>query len=181
MIEDFVENKLYMKLSTKKTKIVKLSKGFIFLKNRYKVNGKKIIITPVKTTTTVMRRKMKKFPERIKDGLMTYEDAYQSYQSWKSHLKGSNCYWTIQRMDALFDSLFIDTFIIDYDRWEWFTDQANRNDIKFKNKKMEHEELMLNNFLEKRSNERAEAKQAQKDLEKIKEKYEKDKLQKSAC
>lgn len=161
MIEDFVENTLHMKLSAKKTKIVKLSKGFVFLKNRYKVDGKKIIITPVKTTTTVMRRKMKKFPARIEDGLMTYEDAYQSYQSWKSHLKGSNCYWTIKKMDALFDSLFIDTFIVDYDRWEWFTDQAERNDIKLKNKKMEREEQMLNDFLEKRSKEKFDVKETE--------------------
>lgn len=150
-IEHFVNNKLHMQLSPKKTKIIKLSKGFVFLKNRYKVDGKKIIVTPVKTTTTVMRRKMKKFPARIEAGLMTYEDAYQSYQSWKSHLKGSNCYWTIQRMDALFDSLFVDSFIIDYDRWQWFTEQAKRNELKLQDKKMVENEEMLNQFLRKRS------------------------------
>lgn len=157
-IEHFVTYKLNMQLSTKKTKIVKLSKGFVFLKNRYKVIGKKIYIIPVKSTTTTMRRKMKKFPSKIEQGLMSYEDAYQSYQSWKSHLIGTNCYWTIQRMDALFDSLFIDSFNIDYDRWEWFTDQSKRNQTKLSEKEMDEEEQKLNKFLCERSKERIKEK-----------------------
>lgn len=120
LIEDFVTNKMHMKLSAKKTKVVKLSKGFTFLKNRYRVIGGKTIITPCKKTVTVMRRKLKKFVFKMQNGQMTYEDVYTSYQSWRSHLKWSKCYWIIKRMDDLFDSLFYEPCQYDYDRWEMY-------------------------------------------------------------
>lgn len=147
MIEDYVTNKLHMKLSEKKTKVVKLSKGFKFLKNRYRIVDDKIIITPDKSTITIMRRKLKKFVYKIEANLMTYDDAYTSYQSWRSHLKGTKCYWIIQKMDKLFDSLFIDTFLYDYDRWEMYNYLDDYRMDKVDDKKMMEEEKELHDSL----------------------------------
>jgi len=96
-----------LKLNAKKTRIVKLTKGFVFLKNRYRVLGKKIVIVPTKDSTVRMRRKLKKFVRFVTEGRMTYMDVVQSYRAWESHLKGSRCYRIKQNMAERFDRLFV--------------------------------------------------------------------------
>lgn len=147
MIEDFVINKMHMKLSTKKTKVVKLSKGFCFLKNRYRIIGSKTIVIPDKRTVTVMRRKLKKFVGKIENGKMTYEDAYTSYQSWRSHLKGTNSYWTVKNMDNLFDALIFESFEYDYDRWEMYNYLDDYRAAKIEDKEIMEQEQELHNSL----------------------------------
>jgi hypothetical protein len=97
-------------INTKKTKIMKLSKGFTFLKKRffYSETGK-IIITPCKKSITRERQKLKKqYKTLYLNGIMTYEDIKQSYMAWRGSLVKYNSYYAIKNMDNLFFELFPD-------------------------------------------------------------------------
>lgn len=94
-------------VNEKKTRIVKLSRGFVFLKKRffYDSNGK-IIVRPCRSTVTRQRRRMKKLAAFVERGEMTREQAAQSYQSWRGSMKHLNAHETVKSMDALFNELF---------------------------------------------------------------------------
>lgn len=83
-----IVDKLGLKFNTKKTHIVKSSRGFVFLKTKYNItkNGN-IICRPTRKGIVRMRRKIKKFAGFIKKGIRTTKELYDSFQSWLSHLK----------------------------------------------------------------------------------------------
>lgn len=94
-------------MNVKKTQIVKLSRGFTFLKTKFSFSDTgRIIKKPARKGITAMRRKLKKFRRWMDEGRMTFEDVNTSYQSWRGHLKKCNSYRTLKRMDKLFQSLF---------------------------------------------------------------------------
>lgn len=99
---------LEITLNTKKTQIVKLTHGFTFLKIRYYLqpNGK-VVKKIYRRSVTKMRHKLKSFRDLIARGVMTYEDVYQSFQSWRAYALNFNAYRTILSMNALYNSLFI--------------------------------------------------------------------------
>ena len=94
-------------INEKKTRIVKLSRGFTFLKKRffYGENGR-IVVKPCRESITRERRKLKKQHALYKQGLMTYEQVEQSYQSWRGGMKRLDAHKTVLAMDALFAQLF---------------------------------------------------------------------------
>lgn len=100
-------DRLGIVVNEKKTRIVKLSRGFVFLKKRffYDSNGK-IIVRPCRSTVTRQRRRMKKLAAFVERGEMTREQAVQSYQSWRGSMKHLNAHDTVKSMDALFNELF---------------------------------------------------------------------------
>lgn len=102
-------NNLGLTLSEKKTKITKLSKGFTFLKCRFSFgdNGK-IIKKPYKKSIAIMRRKIKTFAEKIKNGEMTYADVYASYQSWCGYVGRFHSHETLMKMRELFQEVIVD-------------------------------------------------------------------------
>lgn len=116
LIDSFVSN-MGMTLNSKKTRIVKLSKGFVFLKNRYRVINNSLVITPTNSSTIRMRRKLKKFRKKLNRNEMDFNDIVYSFVSWKGHLKGSKHYHVVQNMNKLFDTLFIDDFAHHYVRY----------------------------------------------------------------
>ena len=95
-------------LNTKKTQIVKLTHGFTFLKIRYYLqpNGK-VVKKIYRRSVTKMRHKLKSFRDLIARGVMTYEDVYQSFQSWRAYALNFNAHRTILSMNALYNSLFV--------------------------------------------------------------------------
>lgn len=94
-------------MNVKKTQIVKLSRGFTFLKTKFSYSATgRIIKKPARKGITGMRRKLKKFRRWIDEGRMTFDDVNTSYQSWRGHLKKCNSYRTLKRMDKLFKKLF---------------------------------------------------------------------------
>lgn len=109
--------RLGLTLNLKKTRIVKLSKGFVFLKNKYRVIDNRLLITPTKDSTVRIRRRLKKLNKKLISREIEYNDILQSYQAWAAHLNGTRCYRTVQSMSRLFDKLFIDFFAVDYDRF----------------------------------------------------------------
>lgn len=105
-ITDIAHN-LGLKLNTKKTKIVKASKGFTFMKVKYFVSHDgKIIRKLPQNNVTRMRRKLKRFKRLVDIDKMSLDDVYTSMQSWLVHAKIANSYQTRKRMLKLYDQLF---------------------------------------------------------------------------
>ena len=98
--------KLGLTFNEKKTKIVKATKGFSFLKIKYRVAGKKLIKTLVRSGTVRMRRKLKKFKKKVDSGIMKLDDVYNSIQSWLAHAKLAKSYHTVKSMLKLYNDLF---------------------------------------------------------------------------
>jgi len=99
-------NTLGLTFNEKKTKIVKATKGFSFLKIKYHVVGKRLIKALVRSGIVRMRRKLKKFKRKVDMGLMSLDDVYNSIQSWIAHSKLAKSYHTVKSMLKLYDELF---------------------------------------------------------------------------
>ena len=100
-------NRLGLKFNDKKTHITKLTKGFTFLKVRYRVTPTgRIVKKLAKTSIVRMRRKLKKFRHLVDDGNMTLNDVYNSMQSWCAHTKVAMSYHAKKNMLKLYDELF---------------------------------------------------------------------------
>lgn len=99
--------KLGITVNEKKTRIVKLSHGFTYLKKKfsYGENGR-IVVRPCRDSITRERRKLKKHKTLYDKGLMTYEQVEQSYQSWRGGMLKLDAHKTVLAMDALFAQLF---------------------------------------------------------------------------
>lgn len=103
---------LEITLNEKKTQIVKLSRGFTFLKARFfLLPGGRIVRKIYHCSVTRMRRKLKSYQRFVAAGKMTMDDVYQSWQSWKAYASNFNAWHTIQSMAALYNKLFIDDWL----------------------------------------------------------------------
>lgn len=101
-----------LQLNEKKTKIVKLSRGFTFLKTQFILTDTgKVVKKICRESVTRERRKLKKFAKLNRQGEMSYEQIREAYQSWKGYAGNKDAYKTIRNMDALFNRLFIDEWI----------------------------------------------------------------------
>lgn len=98
-----------IEVNMRKTHIVKLSKGFTWLKKRisYGENGK-VVMRPCRDSITRERRKLKKQAELVRQGKMTMEQVERSYQSWRGGMKRLDAHKTVITMDALYHDLFKD-------------------------------------------------------------------------
>ena len=106
MIETEVE-RIGGTLSERKTQIIKLSKGFEYLKTRYHLTDTgKIICKPNKDNITRSRRCLKKFKKKLETGEMTMEQIERSYQSRMQALNHCNAWHTAQNLDKLYNELF---------------------------------------------------------------------------
>lgn len=100
---------LGLALNPKKTQIVKLTHGFTWLQIKYKIS-KTGRITKCMSRLKIVRerRRLKALHRLYLQGLLTENDVWQCYQSWRgSQVKDHNaCQRTIARMDAVYASLF---------------------------------------------------------------------------
>ena len=55
-----------------------------------------------------MRRKLKKFKKFVDAGVMTFEQARNSFNSWIGYASHKHTYYTRQNMIKLFNKLFIE-------------------------------------------------------------------------
>lgn len=98
---------LGLTFNQKKTRIVKISRGFVFMKVRYRVTPTgKIIRTLTRAGIVRMRRKLKKFRRMVDEGKITMDDVYNSMQSWVAHSKVASSYHTKRSMLKLYNKLF---------------------------------------------------------------------------
>lgn len=98
---------LGIELNPRKTRVVKLSRGFTWLKKRifYTETGR-IVVKPCRDSITRERRKLKKMARMVADGVMTPEQVERSYQSWRGGMKRLDAHRSVLAMDALYRSLF---------------------------------------------------------------------------
>lgn len=105
-------DKLKININDKKTRIVKLSHGFTYLKTQiYLTDTGKIIRKPCHKAVVRERRKLKKQKRLLDEGIMEFSDIRCSYSSWRGSMKYRNARKTVHSMDKLFDSLFIESWM----------------------------------------------------------------------
>jgi len=92
----------------KKTRVVKLTKGFTFLKIQYKVfrDNNKTLKKLVRAGIVRERRKLHKFEPKVSKGEMSLDDVYANMQSWNAHSRFAQCYTTTKAMFRLYDKLY---------------------------------------------------------------------------
>lgn len=94
-------------INKKKTRIVKLSRGFRFLKKRfyYGPTGK-VVVRPSREAITRERRKLKAMRRMLDRGEITLRQINQSYQSWRGGMLRLDAHDTVLSMDRLYKELF---------------------------------------------------------------------------
>ena len=98
---------LGIELNPRKTRVVKLTRGFTWLKKRiFYTDTGRIVVKPCRDSITRERRKLKKMARMVADGIMTPEQVEQSYQSWRGGMKRLDAHRSVRAMDALYRSLF---------------------------------------------------------------------------
>lgn len=96
-----------IQLSERKTQIVKLSHGFIWLKARmYLTKTGKVVKKIYKRSITKMRQKLKDFKRLTAKGRMTLQDVRTSVQCWIAYALHFDACGTIKRMIGLVYDLF---------------------------------------------------------------------------
>ena len=96
-----------IELNEKKTRIVRLSEEFKFLKVKtHLTETGRVVMRPDRGTITRERRKLKALRRKLNEGTVTFADVKQAYNSWKGHIKHFDSYRTMRNMDKLFQELF---------------------------------------------------------------------------
>lgn len=107
-----------IELNMRKTQIVKLSHGFVWLQDRiYLLPTGKIIDKPGRSAIVRNRRKLKKIAKRFDNGEITFAQVLNFYNSHIGYLSHKNAYFTKRNMDKLFNELFIRRFVYEQDRY----------------------------------------------------------------
>lgn len=95
-------------INPKKNTIIPFkSHSFRFLKMRIRLepNGK-VVMKLSRNSIKAIRRKLQIFRFWVDEGRFSAEDAFTSYQSWRSHAKRCDSYRTLHSMDCYFVKLF---------------------------------------------------------------------------
>ncbi|MDO4175433.1 MAG: RNA-directed DNA polymerase [Eubacteriales bacterium] len=96
-----------LQFNPKKTTIVKASRGFEFLKIRYRVQlSGRIVKTLAKSGIKRMRRKLKAFAKMLNAGVITKQVAFDSFASWLGNVRYAHSYQTRKNMLRYYNSLF---------------------------------------------------------------------------
>lgn len=75
-------------INERKTKVVKLTRGFTFLKKRFRfTESGRIVVTPIPKSLARERRKLRTHARMVAEGSMTLEQAYVSYMSFRGSLE----------------------------------------------------------------------------------------------
>lgn len=102
-----IAQRIGLKLNETKTRIVKLTHSFTFLKMRFLLTETGAVIRRLaRENITKQRRKLKKFHRWLVDGKMALEDILTSYTSWRGHARRARSYRTLKSTDGLFRALF---------------------------------------------------------------------------
>lgn len=96
-----------IKLNEKKTQIIKLSRGFTFLKVRFRYgkNGA-VIRRACYKSIKHMRDKLKVFRRWVDSGRMAKEDVDTSVTSFRGHMRRFNDYFAVQTVEREYRELF---------------------------------------------------------------------------
>lgn len=96
-------------LNQKKTKIMPISDGILFLGFRFKLTetGKVIMLIDPKNVKA-QRKKLRRLVTKSRKGLIPKESVDESYRSWRDHASKGNSYKLISRMDKFYADLWRD-------------------------------------------------------------------------
>jgi hypothetical protein len=102
-------NGLKLKINRKKTRIVRLSDGIVFLKGKYSLlPSGRILRRPCGESAQRMKKKLRKFKRLLAERKIKYPDVRTSYQSWRGNFKRRfNAYYQIKFMDRMYYDMFI--------------------------------------------------------------------------
>lgn len=97
---------LGLELHPRKTKIVRISHGFTWLKKRWRYgrNGR-VVVRPARACVTRERRRLRGQARLVARGEMTPDEVAQSYQSWRGGMKHLDAHRTVLEMDRLYARL----------------------------------------------------------------------------
>ena len=111
-----IVDELGLEINEKKTRIVKATHVITYLKTRFNLleNGE-VIRRPNRKSITMGRKKLKKLKKKLDEGVITFSDVRNSYESRKGSLKDKKCYYTLQNMDKLFNELFIENWRLEHE------------------------------------------------------------------
>lgn len=92
----------------RKTAIVKLTRGFSFLKTHFSLDPATghVILRPSRESAVRQRRKLKKFKRFLDAGEMELNDVRSAYMSWRGFIKHTEAGRTMRCMDDLYKRLF---------------------------------------------------------------------------
>lgn len=101
-------DELHITLNRKKTQIVKLSRGFTWLKARFFITPTgKIIRKICKTSVVHARRRIKHLARLYEAGKCSFADAYNSVASWTGYAMHFDAHNSIKSIWKLFNNLFV--------------------------------------------------------------------------
>lgn len=102
-------DELGIEINIKKTKIIKISNEFVFLKKKiHMTNTGKIYMRIMPRSINTMRRKLKKLYAKMINGEMSYYDIESAYQAWRNYAITYNSYGSVKSMDNLFYRIYGD-------------------------------------------------------------------------
>jgi hypothetical protein len=94
-------------INRKKTQVIKISRGFTFLKTQFFLQSTgRVLQKPCRAATIRQRRKLKAFRRFVDDGIMQVKDVGCSYMSWRGYMERKDAHRTVHNMDKLFFNLF---------------------------------------------------------------------------
>ena len=98
---------LGIKTSPRKTSIVKLTRGFTFLKTHFSLEPTgRVVSRPGRVSIVRQRRKLKKFKKFYDAGKMSISEIRNSYMSWRGHINHKDARRTVRSMDELYKRLY---------------------------------------------------------------------------
>ena len=103
---DGICTELGLIINRKKTQVVKISKGFTFLKTRYHLTRTGKIIRKIpKDVVKRQKRKMKKLALLVQENEITIADFEKQYKSWRGDKVRYNAKMTLDGLDVLYSKL----------------------------------------------------------------------------
>lgn len=94
-------------LNQKKTKVIPLEEFFRFLKTKFIITPDgKIVLKMNRDSTSIIRRKLRKFKRWHDEGTFTLQDIRCSYDSYQGHMKRGNSFKVMESTNQYFKSLF---------------------------------------------------------------------------
>ncbi len=104
---DEVCKSLGITLNRRKTKIVPIQKGIVFLKTKFILTETgKVLRKMSRSSMRAMKRKLYKFRKWVDAGRFTLDDVRCSYESWRGHMLRGDSYKAMCRVDDYFKHLF---------------------------------------------------------------------------
>lgn len=96
-----------LSLNENKTNIIRIDKGFNFLKKKIILNSNGSIMVRLSKQSIIReRRRLKKFQKKYQNGEMPLKHIETSYKSWRGFALRYNSYDSVKNMDSLYKGLF---------------------------------------------------------------------------